>query len=487
MKSFKWVSIMGLCLSIWFFSLGVKAEKKPVTITVWDWWVVQSKFLNNEISLFEKENPHIKIKRTITANNRYTTLVEMAERGDSMADIIAIDGGKFYEWVKAGFFHPITKWTGPAFIKRYPRGAFLPGVNTYKGDIYTFPVNGLSYWCQFYLNRDVFRKAGLVDKSGKVLYPKTWSDVRKYARTITEKGKGDYYGFGICARPDGMVACFFYEWARVAGARNADGSTGFLLDVDLKTGRFDFTDPAYMKMFKFLLDITADGSVYPGYLSMEDEILRAAFADGKIGMIMGGIWNQQGWSGTHKNFTEYDCLMIPPYDSTGYKAFSDTSVAGSYYAMSSDTKHPEEAWKFLEWFTKIDTGIRYVEMGQGPSIFEEANRKAKIKTPQMRQYIELSAKYAKQHPSAVLRNPELAFVSFKQPMPNSVGVFWGILSRQIPEKEIPGALKDMQDRYNKALDEAFAKAIADGYKVSLGDLIFPDWNPLEHYETKPGR
>src|SRR5690606_37061417 len=99
------------------------------------------------------------------------------------------------------------------------------------------------------------------------------------------------------------------------------------------------------------------------------------------------------------------------------------------------------------------------------------------------QYMEIS-KYTRNGPNQFARNPELAYVEMQPVMPDPIGVFWGIVSRAIPEKDIPKALADLENRMNAALEEAFAVAIKKGYKVSLDDLKFPDWNPLEHYEQK---
>ena len=59
-----------------------------------------------------------------------------------------------------------------------------------------------------------------------------------------------------------------------------------------------------------------------------------------------------------------------------------------------------------------------------------------------------------------------------------------VMSEQIKYKDIPKALKDLEDRLNAALEEGIAEAVKKGYNVSLKDLYFPDWDPRKSYEQK---
>ncbi|MGE5557909.1 MAG: ABC transporter substrate-binding protein [Bacillota bacterium] len=486
----KWIKIFLIGLAMLLFTMNISAKQEPVTIQMWDWFIVQSKFIDSELKLFEEKHPYIKVKRTKQIQQRYRDLVNFAFRSSTLPDLLAIPVDTRVDMMQAGYFYPLNKWMNRAIIKRFPKGAFMPGINIYNGNYYSFPVNSAEYWCQFYINNEVFRQAGLVDKKGKVLYPKTWGEVYKYAKIITDKGteaakKGgqQFWGFGMFSKPEHLFPNFMYEWARVAGARG--GNQELHLGVDYKTGRYNFTEgDAFLKMFKFVLTLEDEQLMYPNGLSIDDETMRAAFADGRIGMIMGGSWVMNGWETSHPDFKDYDVLMIPPYDEKGYSALCPVNIAGAWYGMGANTKQPAAAWELLEWFATPEFGARYVRAGLGLSIFPSANVAANAKTRQFGQYMEISAKYAMPGPSPHARNPQLANVRMDPVMPNHLGVFWGIVSHQIPEGRIPNELKNLEDRLNKELERAFDEAIKKGYKVSLDDLKFPDWNPLKPYEQK---
>ena len=476
-----------VCFILIITVINIKATTEPITLQLWDWYIVQSKFLDNEIKLFEEKYPYIKVKRTKQLLNRYRDLVNYAFRSSTLPDVLAIPVDVRLEWMRAGYFLPIDDFINEEFINRFPKGSFMSGINIYNGKYYSFPVNGGEVWCQLYLNTDVFKKAGLVDKNGEVLLPKTWNDIRKYAKIVTKKGQGKFYGFGFSYRPDHLHANMFYEWARLAGARG--GPQDLAMGVDYKIGRYNFTTDGalegYTRMFKFLLALKKDKSLYPNCLSIDDEQLRAAFADGKIAMIMGGSWNMKGWETTHPNFKEYECLMVPPPDEKGYRALFGVNLANVYHGIGANTKYPAEAWKLMSWFASPEVGERYVRAGLGLSIFPSANSMKNAKYRQFGQYMEISSTYSRSYPNPFARNPELANVVVKPVLPNHIGVFWGVMSGQIKEKDIPAQLKSLEDRMNKALEEGFEEAVKKGYNVNITrDLTFPDWDPLQHYEQK---
>ncbi|MGE5557987.1 MAG: ABC transporter substrate-binding protein [Bacillota bacterium] len=483
MKINIWIKFYLFFILIGLLIPAIKAEPEPVTIAEWDWFFASDKYLTNEIKLFEQKYPYIKVNRTRQVQPRYKVLVDLAKRSDTLPDILALPMDLQLDWMRNGYLMPLDQWADKKFRSRFPKGSFLNGVNMSGGKIYSFPQTGTDWWCQLYINNKIFKDAGLFS-GGRPRIPKTWTEIIKFSRIIVKKGKGKVYGFGLSYQPEHLHADYFYEWAKLAGARA--GNQEMYMAVDYKVGRYNFTSSpeieGYLKMFRFLLDLKKEHLLYPNSMSIDDETLRAAFADGKIGMIMGGVWNQAGWQATHPDFTDYECVMIPPFDPSGYKALLTVPIAKSSYAISSSSKHPEEAWKFLDFLATPESGARFVQAGIGISIFPSANVIANARTRQYGQYLEIGAKYTLSGPSPLARNPELSNVKMKAVMPNHIGVFWGVLSEQIKYENIPDALKELEDRLNAALKEGMDEAIKKGYKVSMDDLHFPDWDPLKSYE-----
>ena len=60
-----------------------------VTLNYWDWWVSQAPWVDNEINLFQKAHPNIKIKKKTQADN-YATLFPLAVQGHNEPDVFMI-------------------------------------------------------------------------------------------------------------------------------------------------------------------------------------------------------------------------------------------------------------------------------------------------------------------------------------------------------------------------------------------------------------
>ncbi len=301
------------------------ASSKTVTLTYWDWWVSQTPWVNNEIKLFQQAHPNITIKKTTKA--------------------------------------------------RFPEGALHEGTNMYNGKLYSAPFTGNAPWLQLYINNKVFRDAGLVNSDGSVKIPKTWDDVTHFAETITQKGAGNTYGLGF-GESGGSVLQFWLH-VFILGA----GSPGGAYDKDLRVGKYTYgTDRNYTDFLTLFKEWKTKGYFYPNSMSISDEVARAYFERGKFGMTVGGVWNQPEW--TQHNFTDYSLttLISPTETPKGYFPVSPgASGNGVFVGISSQTKHPDEAWAWFDWLFSLDAGKRWTQVyNEDLSIFPQVNDPSQI-------------------------------------------------------------------------------------------------------------
>lgn len=455
---------------------SVRAEDK-VTLTVWDYFVAQSKYYDNEIRLFQEKYPWIEVKRVKQVQTRYKTLVELAARSDNLPDLYFPRSSNIIDDITCGWVIPMDKWATPEWKKRFPKGSFTEGIHIFNGKIYCLPFEQPYVWHQLYINRKVFREAGLTDKNGNVLRPKTWTEYRSFAKTVTQKGRGKFWGVGIAGKPDHLFVHAYLEWARWAGAAGGDHVEP--LEMDYRKGRYTFDNPAYVQVLQLLLNIKKDGSIIPNFLSIDDETMKVMFADGKIGMILGGIWNQKGWETTHPGWYDYDCVPEPAPDGKGYRAMQTVIAEPRMYLMSKNCKYPDAAWLFLDWITSFDAGARWVKGGYGISVYPAANTRENAKTEQFAQYLKICTDFLRWAPNPMARNSALAMLKLDRPTPSREEVFWGIMSGEL--KDVPGEMKKLNGRYNAQLESAIKKLQEQGYNVGMKDLLFPDWNPMENY------
>ena len=69
------------------------------------------------------------------------------------------------------------------------------------------------------------------------------------------------------------------------------------------------------------------------------------FLAGKVGMICGGSWDTSAFRAVAESKFEFDVAMLP----CGLPGKRVVSATGGAWAMSSQTKHPEAAWRLIKW------------------------------------------------------------------------------------------------------------------------------------------
>lgn len=443
-----------------------------VTLNYWDYFVSQAPWLDNEIKLFEKAHPNIKVKKTTKVTDTYANLFALSVQSNNEPDVFVIPGTpKFNEIVQRGWLMPVDKWANASWRSRFPDKTFLEGSNMVGGKLYSAPISGNAPWLQLYINNSVFKQAGLTNADGSVQIPKTWDDVARAADTITKKSGGSAYGLGFGNGQNFILAWWLELFVRGAGA------TGGAYSQDYRTGKWTYaTDRAYMDFITLLLDWKAKGYFHPNSMSMSDEEARAAFERGKFGMTVGGVWNQAEW--TQHKFTDYSLMSLPTPGGSpqGYFYYS----GGKYlFALSAKTKHPDEAWAWFDWLYSEGAGQRWVQgFNEDLSAFPQLNDPSKIQFKPFSQFVGTST-MAIFGPDPGLRNPEAGYVVQATFKPDINDVIAGIYTGQIGN--VQSALSDLAGHYQKALDDGIKQAQQQGHKVSFNDYVFADWNPTQPY------
>lgn len=439
-------------------------------IAHWDWFVSQESWVENEIKLFQDANPDWTVDRTLTQTDQYPDVVSLSQRSGGLPDVLMVPNQPaLNEQVTNGWLTPLNDLADDAWVKQFPAYSFVEGVNMFDGKIYSAPFDGAAPILQLFLNNQVFRDAGLADADGKARFPTTWDEVTEFAATITEKGGGKVFGLGA-GNTEGIV---LYQWNYVflqaAGSPNG---------IDFRTGGYTYgSDPNYTRFYTLMKQWFDDGLFHPDTLSTGDEVARAKFAAGEIGMIVGGSWNIGGWRDDHQ-FEDYSVttLIGPEPEPRGY--FS-SSPGGKHIAISADVKDAEAAFRWFSWWNGPEAGARWVQdYTLGLSIFPEANDPAGITFEPFKDFVAL-APLTRRAPVPAIRNPDVAMVQNPGVTPSFSDVVTGIMTGQITD--IQGAFDDLEKRSNEGLDAAIADAVAAGANVTREDYLFEDWDPTQDY------
>ncbi|HCD46320.1 MAG TPA: sugar ABC transporter substrate-binding protein [Lachnoclostridium sp.] len=191
---------------------GASAEKFQIKLGIWpeDTLTDDVKLHEGYVKTFNETHPNVEI---IPAYYKYATdtFVSLAESGNlpTIFDTWFTEPQKL---INGGFVADITD-------ELKARGwdtAMNPSIRdmlSKDGRIYGLPRDG--YALGLMLNVELFEEAGLVDANGYPLYPKTWDELAKTAKTI--KDKTGQAGFCLLAK-DGAGGWHFSNIAWGFGA-----------------------------------------------------------------------------------------------------------------------------------------------------------------------------------------------------------------------------------------------------------------------------
>lgn len=239
------------------------------------------------LEMFEKFNNGIGKE-----NNVRIELVDM----DNTAATVALENGtepdiifsvqNIAHYVEDGYIVSLEDY--PEFDELLEKNDLrrVEGLNVYNGKLYTFPRAGNVYGLMY--NKDMFKAAGLVDENGEATPPKTYEEMREYAKILTNPDKREY---GIIY-PTKWTS-WYRQWIEIP----ATASSGVTV-YDIRTGEYDFS--MCKPLIEAILGMDDDGSVYPGADGMDNDVARTRFAEGNVGMIFSVSWDIAGLVDTAK-------------------------------------------------------------------------------------------------------------------------------------------------------------------------------------------
>jgi ABC-type glycerol-3-phosphate transport system substrate-binding protein len=225
-----------------------------------------------------------------------------------------------------------------------------------------------------------------------------------------------------------------------------------------------------------------DGSVYPYEGTLDDSNLFSFFGQGKFAIFLGGSWSANNLKRDFPDLQDYRIIPLPVPDE-GRRGGLMTNPGSGSYLMASQTPHPDEAWLWLDWISSRGFHERMVTNGLDFSLYADLNTPENIGDPHKVQAYQAATKYVVYGPFPPARNPQTALVRPEPVTPDVGDVLVGIYTGQIENWQ--QALIDLDTRKQTALEAALQTARDDGAEVSLEDYIFPDWNPMENYVTRP--
>ncbi|MBE7038530.1 MAG: extracellular solute-binding protein [Ruminococcaceae bacterium] len=266
----------------------------------------------------------------------FNTSIEVARKNNQLPEIASVSDVAGY--AKTGDIIPLKDMPGGLeFLEEY-NPPLTQGRNIIGDVVYNVPsssnVPALVY------NKDLFKAAGLVDENGEAKAPETWEEVREYAKKLTDTKK-QVYGIGLPLKDYGVVGGYMLRSHFAA-------TFGYIDKYDFENIEVNFDNFKYP--FELLLGFKEDKSHFPGAESLDNDTMRAYFAEGKIGMFLGLSWDVGVL--TTQFLANCDWGVAPVPVAEGYERLPNwRDISGSYTICKSandiDKEKVMEVYKFI--------------------------------------------------------------------------------------------------------------------------------------------
>ncbi|WP_134699705.1 ABC transporter substrate-binding protein [Ammoniphilus sp. YIM 78166] len=295
-------------------------------------------YFDQVVKEFEQANPNIKIETEAVLNDSYKEKIRVLLGTNNPPDVFTSWSGEFaYKFVRGDKVLDLTPHLqkDQAWANQLVQTQFPPF--TLDGKIYGAPMtlDGKT----FFYNKEIFKQLNLE-------VPKTWPEFIQTLQKIKDSGITPI-AFG------NKAPWAVSHYIGTFNQRMVDQETR-MKDYNRATGTFE--DPGYVEALRKLNELSPYFN--KDVNALEHQFARQTFIDGKaaigyfqkaeIGLIEPNIKFEIGFI----DFPQIDGAKGNPTYLTG---------APEGWMISSLTKHPEEALKFVKFLTSKEMGEKYVK------------------------------------------------------------------------------------------------------------------------------
>lgn len=286
---------------------------------------------------FEKENPNIRIQiieapnATDLTENLYTSAFIL---GDSPYDLVYMDVIWTSKFAAAGWLMDLSDRISEEELKVFTEKDLEAGL--YKGKLYRIPLR--SDAGMLYYRKDLLEQLGAKP-------PETFADLVKTSQQLQEK-KATRWGYvWQGAQYEGLSAMF---------VEILEGFGGFW--VNPQTNEVGLDKPEAIQSVEFLRNVIDKGISPPGVTTYREEDTRRLFVSGETAFLRN--WPYV-WASAQEDDSEVKGKigikpMVHVPGATG-----GTCLGGWGMGIAKTSKHPEEAWKAIQYFTSKEAQKRF--------------------------------------------------------------------------------------------------------------------------------
>lgn len=455
-----------------------KLPTGDVTLRWVDSGDLKSVWEQSVLDAFTQKHANIKTKYDGNGWANVDQVVPLGIRNKSAPDVFALpEDVPPQVAINEGWVRPLDDIV-PGFEKwraAFPAGAIVPGINEFDGKLYSWPISSNRRLERMAIYDTANLKAAGYDDPGSQI--KTWDDLTAALSKIKKQGK-----VPLMAGGDNIGGILSYL-ARTAGWTGLPAIGQPTSGMDMKTGRFVYTDDAFLQAYELFDKIVTDKLIVPGFVTMLEKDARAQMTAGKYGLIFNGPWDIPAWKKTAPDWT-YQIDSMPSPDG---KSFLVPFLEGSNSSwVYQETKLAAAVGQVLAYMGSQEGQKMMVILSQGnlQSLQPAANQAANatgLLDDKAKKAVQLAQQQMHIAPRPELRSPDIAKVNIElKPVTPAINdVMQGLFSGQLSNAK--QQLAKLQGNLDKALDAAIAAAAKKGSAATRDDYVFSNWDPSQDY------
>jgi multiple sugar transport system substrate-binding protein len=305
---------------VWFFS-SVGAYQKILEDEVANWndtvgaekgvFIFMETNIDNYTTAFD----------TMIQSGTYPDIADMYARANYL------EAGYFTDLYELAKDYPEVQTTIDRWEPFFAQGVSLRGDKLVCMPLEYVPI-------KMVYNKEIFDECGITEA------PQSWEDIYDYAKIITEKGAGDYYGFAWTS----MWTATFRRFVCKAGVASLGRG-----QFDNNTATYDFSP--YKETVELIGRMYQEGMMFPTPFDQHIDPIRQRFSEGLVGMEIAPAYDYSVY--TKQFVADFEWVVCDVPALVGYeREFKGASLNRGNISITSWVEEDllpatVEAWLFL--------------------------------------------------------------------------------------------------------------------------------------------
>lgn len=337
---------LSLVLTAGLAACGSKNSSKKLSVSIWD--ENQRPGIQEILKDFTKKTG-VETEVTVVDWRNYWTQLSSGASGGQLPDVFWMHSNESQRYMSNGLLLDLTDRIAKSEViksENYPED--ISKLYQLDGKQYAVPkdIDTIALW----YNKTLFDAAG-------VSYPTddwTWDDLYEAAVKLTNK-KENKYGFVV--QPDSTQAGYY---------NMIYSMNGYVISEDKKKSGFD--QPGTIEAIKFLDKCV--NTVMPPVNIITENREEGCMQNGLAAMSMQGAWMIPAFAKNDYVAKNFAIAKLPKDAKTGRRM---SIYNGLGWAISANTKLPEEAWQLVEYLGSKEAQHKQAELGITMSAYKNTS------------------------------------------------------------------------------------------------------------------